>query len=165
MPKSTPAFSAGRFIGARLLPLVLLALVGWWFLRANYGSKQTNQAIASVVRAPITLKDEVQNIPAASWKALALNLPYQGSVDIDVHVVHGNPLNIFLIDSDQMDAIQHGNWTQVRTYTDFNALKSTTYRRTGQLRQGSYYLVVRDTSLGILSQSASDVSVKVVLNP
>jgi len=44
-------------------------------------------------------------------------------------------------------------------------VKTKTYWRTGQLGQGSYYLVMRDTSLGILSQRASDISVKVQLNP
>jgi len=50
-------------------------------------------------------------------------------------------------------------------YTDFSASKTKTYRRSGQLNEGSYYLVLRDTSLGILSSSASDISVKVQLNP
>jgi len=33
------------------------------------------------------------------------------------------------------------------------------------LGQGSYYLVMRDNSLGILSAKVSDISVKVQLNP
>ena len=94
-----------------------------------------------------------------------MNFPSGGTVDIDIRLLHGNPLNIFLTDADQLNAMQQGDWRQVRTYTNFNAVKSTTYRRTGQLGPGSYYLVLKDTSLGILSQSASDVAVKVVLNP
>ena len=57
------------------------------------------------------------------------------------------------------------DWTNVKVFENFNATKTKTYRRTGQLNQGSYYLVMRDTSLGILSARASDISVKVQLNP
>lgn len=39
------------------------------------------------------------------------------------------------------------------------------YKRAGQLPLGTYYLVLRDTSLGVLSSSASDISVKVRLQP
>jgi hypothetical protein len=159
-PKSTAAFS-----GARLLLILLLVFLGWYLFRVNYGSRQTNQAIAAAVRAPITLKDEVQNLPASSWKGVALNLPYDGSIDVDLRIVQGNPVDVFLTDADQLDAMNRADWKQVRAYTEFNAVKTKTYRRTGQLRQGSYYLVIRDTSLGILSQSASDVAVKVALNP
>jgi len=56
-------------------------------------------------------------------------------------------------------------WGQVQVYTDFSAAKTTLYRRNARLGKGTYYLVVRDTSLGILSASASDISVKVQLNP
>jgi hypothetical protein len=107
----------------------------------------------------------VQNLPASSWKAVALNLPYDGSIDVDLRIVQGNPVDVFLTDADQLDAMNRADWMQVRAYTDFNAVKTKTYRRTGQLRQGSYYLVIRDNSLGILSQSASDIAVKVTLNP
>jgi hypothetical protein len=56
-------------------------------------------------------------------------------------------------------------WSQVQVYSNFNAAKTKLYRRSARLGQGSYYLVLRDTSLGILSASASDISVKVQLNP
>jgi len=62
-----------------------------------------------------------------------------------------------------VDAVTKGK--QVRVYSDFNATKSKAFRRTSQVSQGSYYLVLRDTSLGILSARASDVSVKARLNP
>lgn len=164
-PNSTPAVSAGRFIGARLLPLLLLVFLGWYFLRVTFGSKQTSQAIAVAVRAPITLKDEVQNLPATSWKGVALSLPYDGNLDVDLRILQGNPVDVFLAGADQSDAINRADWRQVRVYSEFNAVKTKTYRRTGQLRQGNYFLVIRDPSLGILSQSASDFSVKVRLNP
>jgi len=159
------SFRLGHFIGGRLIPLLLLLFLGWYFLRINYGSRETNQAIATAVHAPITLKDEVQNVPAASWKAVALNLPYSGTINVNLGVVRGNPVDVFLTTPDQLEMMNKEEWNNVRVYSDFNAAKTKTYRRAARLDQGSYYLVMRDTSLGILSSSASDISVKVQLNP
>jgi hypothetical protein len=155
----------GRFIGSRIIPVlvVLLLLLGYIWYRA--GTRTTTQMIATAVHAPITLKDEVQNIPASSWKAVALDLPYDGTLDISLQVIRGNPIDVFLTTTDELETMKKEEWNNVRVYSDFNATKTKTYRRRGQLGQGSYYLVMRDTSLGILSSSASDISVKVQLNP
>jgi predicted RNA binding protein YcfA (HicA-like mRNA interferase family) len=144
--------------------LLLLVLLGWYLVRVN-GTKQTNDAIRAVVRAPIVLHDSVENVPAASWKAVALDLPYPGTVDVSLQVVNGNPVDVVMTTPDQIEVLKQNGWNQMRVFTDFNAMKTRTYRRTGQLGQGSYYLLIRDTSLGILSQRASDISVKAQLNP
>jgi hypothetical protein len=161
----TSSFRLGRFIGARLIPILILVALVWYFVRINYGSKATNQMIATAVHAPIEVKNEVENVPASSWKAVALNLPYSGTVNVNLQVVRGNPVDVFLTTSDQLEAMKKEQWSQIRVYADFNASKTTTYQRSAQLGQGAYYLVMRDTSLGILSSSASDISVKVQLNP
>jgi hypothetical protein len=145
-----------------MIVVFLLFLVPFWY---NSGTRNTSRMLASAVHAPITVADEVENIPAHSWKAVALNLPYGGTVDIDLRVVQGNPIDVLLTTADQLEPMKKEQWSSVRVYTDFNAEKTQTYRRTGQLGPGSYYLVLRDTSLGILSSSASDISVRVQLNP
>jgi hypothetical protein len=61
--------------------------------------------------------------------------------------------------------MKKGEWGKIRTYNDFNATKARTFHRTSQLGPGTYCLVLRDTSLGILSAHASDVSVKTILTP
>lgn len=166
-PQST-ASSSGSSVG-RLLTILGVIFICWFVLRfmneSHTTMRQATQAVEAVVRAPITLKDEVRNLQAASWQGIGLNVPYNGEVDVDLKVVQGNPINVLLTPSDQLDAMQRGQWNQVRTYQDFNAVKTRTYRRKAQLNQGSYYLVLRDTSLGILSATASDISVKVTLNP
>jgi hypothetical protein len=160
---TTPAASRrrGHFVSPLLLVLLILIAVTWYFA----GTRNTTRLIATAVHAPITLEDEVQNLPAALWKAVLLNLPYAGTLDINLQVVRGNPVDVFLTPPDQLEAMNKGNWTNVRIYGDFSATKTETYRRSGRLGQGNYYLVIRDTSLGILSSRASDVSVKVQLNP
>jgi hypothetical protein len=147
----------------RVLVLVLLALlVLVWY---NVGTRNTTRLIATAVHAPVTLTDDVQNVPAHSWKAVGINIPYSGTVSVNVAVVRGNPVDVFLTTPDQLDAMKQDDWRNVKVYGDFNATKTTTYQRTSQLAQGGYYLVLRDTSLGILSSSASDISVKAQLNP
>ena len=144
-----------------VLLAILLSLVGLvWY---SVGTKQTARMVATVVHAPIEIQNEVENLPASSWKAIALNLPYTGTVSIDLAVQRGNPLDVFLMNPDQINNLKMRQ--QVRVYTDFTASKTTIYKRSGRLMQGNYYLVLRDTSLGVLSASASDVAVKVELNP
>ena len=161
----TASHTSGRRVRPRTVVLLvillsLLALV--WY---NAGTRNTTQMIATAVHAPITLTDEVENLPASSWKAVALNLPYGGTVEVNLQVVRGNPIDVLLTTPDQIATMKKEEWNNVKVYGDFNAVKTKTYKRTGQLGQGSYYLVMRDTSLGILSSSASDISVKVQLNP
>jgi hypothetical protein len=155
----------GHTIAMRLIGVLLFLFVVWQVIRINYGSNGANQALAVAVHAPITLKDEVENLPASSWKAVPLSLPYSGSINVSLQVVRGNPVDVFLTGADQLETIKKEEWNNVQVYTDFNALKTTTYRRDEQLGQGGYYLVIRDTSLGILSASASDISMKIQLKP
>jgi hypothetical protein len=163
------AHKVGRSLrtGMYFLPMLLaLVLVGaWYFMRITFGSQGTSRAIAAVVHTPVALKDEVENLPAASWKGVGLNLPYTGSVSINLNVVQGNPVDVFLTSTDQLEAMKNEDWKKVTVSTDFSATKTRTYRREARLGQGSYYLVMRDTSLGILSASATDISVKAQLNP
>ena len=161
-PVGRPSSSSIRPRTAVLLAILLLLVGLIWY---NAGSKRTTQMIAAAVHAPITLQDEVQNLPASSWKAIALNLPYSGTLNVNLEVVRGNPIDVFLTTTEQLETLKKEQWNQVRVYTDFSASKTKTYRRSSQLGQGNYYLVLRDTSLGILSSTASDISVKVQLNP
>ena len=129
------------------------------------GTRKTARMIATAFRAPITLKDEVENVSSNSWKVVGLDLPYSGAVDVSLEVVQGNPVDVFVVPSDQLDTMKKGDWSNVKVYSDFNATKTKTFKRTGLLGQGSYYLVMRDTSPGIPSSRAYDISVKVKLSP
>ena len=165
-PIPAPSTEARRMVNGTAIFGVLVALFfAWYIVRAIIGTQNTNQAIATIVHAPITLKNEVQNLPANSWRAVSLNLPYSGAVNVSLEVVRGNPVDVFLVNANQLETIKKEDWHNVQVVGDFNALKAKLYRRDVQLTQGGYYLVLRDTSLGILSASASDISVKVELNP
>jgi hypothetical protein len=143
---------------------IVILLVGFGIFINVYVKATKNQS-TNLFHQSETVTDEIDNVPAAAWKAINYNFPAGGKVDITINVVNGNPIDIFLIDADQAETMKKGEWAKIKTYSNFNAAKAKTYRRTGFLRPGSYYLVLRDTSLGVLSASASDVSVKTILTP
>jgi hypothetical protein len=165
LPKPKRGLHIGIKVGALALLAGFLLLVLTTNIGSNVRSESKSQAVGAVLHTPITVKDEVENLPAASWKAVPLNLPYSGSVNVNLSIVQGNPVDVFLARADQLETIKKEQWNNVQVFTDFNASKTKTYRRDGKLGQGGYYLVVRDSSLGILSASASDISLKVQLNP
>jgi hypothetical protein len=153
----------------RVFLAIVVLLVGFGIfmnIYKNAGTAQSNgQGVTNIFHTPQTITDEVENVPAASWKVLNYNFPSGGKLDITVRVVNGNPIDIYLTPADQVDAMKRREWGSVKTYGDFNANKTREYHRTAQLGAGSYCLVLRDTSLGILSAHASDVSVKTILTP
>lgn len=157
-----PAKKRGWHPLTLVIALLLLLVIPYWY---SHGTRDASRMLTTAVHAPTTVTDEIVNVPANSWKTVNFTLPYGAKLEFNIRVIRGNPIDVMVAAQDQLDAMQKGQWGSVRVYTDFNAAKTTTYRRTGQLPPGSYYLVLRDTSLGILSQPASDVSVKVQLNP
>jgi len=148
-----------------IVTLIVVILGLYVFMRQTVGTRQTNQVIAAVVHTPVVIEDETQNLRAASWRAIPLNTPYNGNLDVALQVTHGNPLDVILIDASQLAILRNNGWTNVAVNPYFSATKMATYHRTGSLEKGSYFLVLRDTSLGILSSQATDVSVKATLNP
>jgi len=159
-PKPKPPI-IGKFTKAFIAVFILL--VGFVIFMNILQNK--SQSVNSLLHQPITMTDEVENVRASSWKALNYNLPSGGKLDITVHVVNGNPMDIFLTDVNQLDAMKRGEWRSVKVYSAFNATNTKDYRRTRDIGPGNYYLVLRDTSLGVLSANASDVAVKTTLTP
>jgi hypothetical protein len=151
----------GWWTPGRIVLLAALALMSWGVLSRASGRTE----LAAAINAPLTVKAEIENVPAGSWKAVALSLPYAGNLDVSLEVVNGNPLDVFLTTPDQLEAMKNRQWDQVRVYSDFNATKTKALHRTAMLSPGNYYLVLRDTSLGILSARASDVAIKANLAP
>jgi hypothetical protein len=150
----------------RVFLAIVILLVGLGVFMNIYEKARTGHSSSSdLFHQSLTITDEVENVPAASWKALNYNFPSGGKLDITIRVVNGNPIDIFLTPADQMEAMKKREWGSVKTYGDFNATKAREYHRTAQLGAGSYCLVLRDTSLGVLSAHASDVSVKTILTP
>lgn len=124
------------------------------------------RAGAVVVHSPVAYANTTQNVAAHSWRSIVFEAPYAGTLDITAQVVHGNPVDVYLVDESLMEVMKRTpNWRAIQGNTNFSAVKTTTYHRTAPVKQGRYYLVLRDTSLGIFSASATDVDLKMNLNP
>jgi len=95
----TPKAETRRWRGGIIAFLVLAVLV-WIFILQNVGTKNATQMVATAVHAPIELKNEVQNLQASSWKGISINVPYSGTVNVELEVVHGNPIDVLLTTAD-----------------------------------------------------------------
>jgi hypothetical protein len=140
---------------------VLLLLLGVvWFASVD----SPTHLLKSAAHMPMDLTNEVENVRVHSWRGVALTVPYTGSLTVSAQVERGNPIQMFLTDGSGVDKLKAGD--RAATYIGaFYAPQARTFQHTERVNQGTYYLVLRDSSLGILSSSASDVSLKVQLAP
>lgn len=151
--------------GVRVVVLIgVLGALIWLAVRMTAGGDAANRLAATMVKAPLDLRDEIENVPASSWKAVPLQLPYSGKLSIEFSVTRGNGLDAYVVDQSEVERIKSVDG-RFRHYTEFGAEKATSYKRSGKLPSGTYYLVLRDKTLGILSASTSDVRVRARLEP
>ena len=160
-PDSRPhAIAVAKFI------VVAGALIAGavWLLEGLSGTRSLVAATAlAIVHSPIDLRDSIENVRAASWQGIPIEVPYSGTLHVEFTVLDGNPQRVHLMDTSQIEAYRARETYQ--HYAPFEAQESRTYRRASHILQGSYYLVVEDPSFGILSASASDVKIHVRLEP
>ncbi len=147
------------------LVLVVICLLGavWLFIRFSAGGEAADRVASTVLRQRVNLVDAIENLPASSYKALPLSLPYTGSLSVDLTVRNGNGISIFLISPDQIEKIKSEQNFQY--IVGFEANDAKNYRRSSRLEAGTYYLVLRDSTMGILSESSSDIQLHAHLDP
>jgi hypothetical protein len=144
-----------------VLALLSFVIVGAIWDISSIGTRV--EASSKALSAPLTLIDEVEHLPAPSWKAIPMSLPYDGIVSVDVRVLRGNFVDVFLTTPDQVERIKRGDWSNLKTPGDVRAIKTGSYRHSGRLAKGDYYLVVSDMYIRLASASPSDVSARVEL--
>jgi hypothetical protein len=153
----------------RTILVVIVGLLALLMLRSLWLSNNPKTAASAgslpglLPVIPVQITDVVENIPARSIKGIPLRLPYSGTLRIEVSVVRGNPVDIFLVSPSERDAVLSNK--EFHHFGAFEATKSSTYSREGQMQGGDYYLILRDQTLGILSSSSSDISIKARLTP
>jgi hypothetical protein len=157
-PEPTP--KRGRHTAIKVVVLIFLVGVLWFI--ASMVAKPTD-LINLAAHLPIDLTNEVENVRANSWRAVGIQVPYTGSLTISAQVQRGNPMMMYLTDSDGFEKLKAGN--RNKYLNNFYAPQASTFQHTGRVNQGAYYLVLRDSSLGILSSSSSDVTVKARIEP
>ena len=150
----------GSNIGIRLLWLAVLVGV-IWVIVSSFG--KPTDLLKATARLPMDLMNEVESVGANSWRAVPIQIPYTGSLTISAHVMRGNAMMMYLTDSNGLEKLKASNQN---TYLgSFFAPQASTFQHTERVNQGTYYFVMRDDSLGILSSPSSDVSVKARIEP
>lgn len=139
-----------------------LALIS--FAASARGQKEIPPSPATR-HSSVMLIDELEHLPSLAWKAVPFSLSHDGIVNIDVQVVRGNPIDVFLTTSDQIDNVKKVEWNNLKIYGDITATGTKAFSRGVRLGQGGFYLVVRDMTIGTPSSLPSEISVKVRLNP
>jgi len=115
------------------------------------------------VFTPITVIDEVEKIEIGAWKALPMNLEHTGTLHVAVDVVHGNPVDVIVIAGGQMEYLQKNE--KFDSVPAFSPMRTKHYKREAPIESGNYYLVLRDSSVGIFAKMRSEIKVTVRLEP
>lgn len=86
----------------RIVVIVAILLGGvWLFIRFTAGEKAANRVISTVLRQRVSLVDTIEDLPASSFKALPLSLPYTGTLSIELAVRRGNDISVYVVRPDQ----------------------------------------------------------------
>jgi hypothetical protein len=111
----------------------------------------------------ITLINDVEKIKIGTWKALPLNLASGGIITVSVNVLSGNPIDVRVIPGTDMENFK--NQTEYNAVVSFMARKRKSYKQSVKLSKGDYYLILRDSSVGIFSKESSDIRITLEVEP
>lgn len=126
--------------------------------------KQDKQEKSSpIVHSPITMLETIEKIEIGSYKVFPLDLASGGTLSVNVEVVRGNSIDINVIPGSELENVK--GQKKFKNVADFMATKMKSYKRSAHLDKGYYYLVVRDSSLGIFSAQRDEIKIIVQLEP
>lgn len=143
--------------------LVVLGVGFWIYLRFKIGSQRANAVAAIVTRQPIEIRNSVENVRANSTAWLPISTPYAGVLNVELSVVQGNGMDVYLVPTSELENVKAGR--QFHFIQGFDAQQSRVYHRAMRIAGGSYYFVMRDKTLGILSSGSSDVKLHIRFEP
>lgn len=122
-----------------------------------------------VPAAPVELNNSQLNLPAHHWQKISLSVPQPGTLTIELRITRGNPVDVALIPADQLSNVEQANGViqaenlLQASVTAFRAAQTRVYTHTGQIDKGDFFLVLQDTTFGILSAPSSDVQIHAYL--
>ncbi len=124
--------------------------------------KKDKQGITSPT-APVmvTILETVEKLEIGSYKAFPLKLPSGGTLNVTVDVLRGNAVDVTVIPGSELENFKERK--EFKKVALFTAAKMKSYKRSADFVSGDYYLIVRDSSLGIFSVHNSDISIQVRL--
>lgn len=151
-----------------LLVLLAVAGLGWLLFRYTVGADRANKVLKTAVKARMDLHRGIENVQASSWKGLPIQLPYTGTVTMDI-AVNRESISVYLIDATDVEAFRAANKKlfggRFRHYPRFHAKKTKRTLVSSRLKKGQYYLILHNSTLGVLSSASVDVKVVMSLKP
>jgi hypothetical protein len=148
-----------------MLVVLLLGLACWSLVRIPEQREPADAISVGRLLEPIQLRKDVQTLAADSWRALPVHVMRPAVLKVILEVKSGNPVDVFLTDDSGIAALKERKFSGVKSEPEFHAENVKNYRRTGLIREGAYYLVIRDPSLGVFSAHSSDIVVNIRLEP
>jgi hypothetical protein len=152
-----------------LVRLAVFIGVVWWMLRAVMGEKAAEATLATLVRAPIDLRNEIVAVGAKSSRAVPIEVPYSGTVELNVQVIKGKHVNVYVITPSAWQEFVAAKSAlfggQYHHFPEFQAEEASKVRLSGRLAEGHYYVVIENPTFGILVPSSFDVEIKATLHP
>lgn len=124
-------------------------------------AKNDTQEKPSIAHAPTIIIDTVEKMKIGSYKALPLKLTSGGTLSVTIEVVQGNPIDINVIPGTELENFKAHK--EFKNVADFIATKKKSYKRSANLENGDYFLVLRDSSLGLFSVETSEIKITVQL--
>jgi hypothetical protein len=109
------------------------------------------------------IKNSFVQLETASMASIPINLPYCGTLSVEANVVSGDSIDVFLLTPDQYDSLQSGH--DFSQFGNFKAENTKNYKKIARVGQGSYYLILRDSTLRFLTAPSSQIKLLVTLNP
>jgi hypothetical protein len=149
-----------------LLVLMGLGASSWYAFRALAGERRANAVLASAALLPVELTNQTVSVPAKSYRALPITLPYGGEVSFEVTVTKGKHVDVYVVDASDWPPSK--SKLLVGDFPNYPALRGTRVARSnlsGRLSAGSYMIVVFNPTYGLLVDSSFDVDVRADLRP
>ena len=152
-----------------IISVLIIAGGGYIYSTHILGKEQVKRIAAKIIKAPITIRDEIISVESTQIQGRPISLTQTGILDINVDLIRGKHINVYLVDQDDWGPISEAKTSlfggKYSHYEMFHAEKTKIMKRSGPMGAGQYYLVIHNPTLGILVDSSFDVKVKVVFTP
>lgn len=109
--------------------------------------------------------DTTVHVRASSWKTIPLALPYMGYLTIRATVLSGNDLEMNVLNSVDAQALKNDRDYNYPVISEYSAPKTRKYARISAIKAGNYCFLLKDNTMGILSEHVSDAEVNAILSP
>ena len=129
----------------------------------SLATERTLKNTVFIPHHPMVMIDAREKLKIGAWKIMPLNLTLSGTLNVIMNVVHGNPVDLYVIPASELMNVK--NEKAFSSVDQLKALKTKKYKRSAALGMGDYFLVLHDSSLGVFSAESSDIEISAQFTP